>query len=252
MVLLGHSMGGPAQPRDGRRQRRQVLAAQLRPPVRRRSSATADALDELQRYLFFEPLPFVQRVVFLATPHRGSDLSRSMVGRVGAGLITEPDHIADLLSQADQGQPRRLRPPQFRRLPTSIETLDTDSPILLALLAMQPGPGVVVPLDHRLDPARRRRHDDRRRRPLPQRAPRRRSSRSCSSGPTTASRSRTTRSARSSGSCSKHIGFVRTQTAAAAAAPARSPPPLPSSRADADRVAAPITIEGIARPLPGR
>ena len=110
-------------------------------------------LDELRRYFFFEPLPFVSRVVFLATPHRGSDLSRGVVGRVSSNLISDPDHIHNLLYQLVKDNPDAFDSRRFRRFPTSIETLDTDSPILTALLehaAAASASGRQVPLDHRL------------------------------------------------------------------------------------------------------
>jgi hypothetical protein len=102
-----------------------------------------NVLDDLRRLLFFEPLPFVSRVVFLGTPHRGSDLSRGVVGRVGAGLINDPDYVAKLLYQLVKDNPDAFDRRRFRRFPTSIETLDPSSPILKSLLAMKPGPGVV-------------------------------------------------------------------------------------------------------------
>jgi hypothetical protein len=101
-----------------------------------------NVLDELHRLLIFEPLPFVRRVVFLATPHRGSDLSRGMVGRVSAGLINDPDYIHKLLYQLVTDNPDAFDRRRFRRFPSSIETLETNSPILTALEAMKPGPGV--------------------------------------------------------------------------------------------------------------
>ena len=101
-----------------------------------------NVLDELNRLLFFEPLPFVNRVVFLATPHRGSDLSHGVVGRVGAGLINDPDYVAKLLYQLVKDNPDAFDRRRFRRFPSSIETLDPSSPILKSLLAMKPGPGV--------------------------------------------------------------------------------------------------------------
>ena len=39
---------------------------------------------EIRRLLFLEPLPFVKRVVFIATPHRGSYLSGSFARRLAA------------------------------------------------------------------------------------------------------------------------------------------------------------------------
>ncbi|HWD23851.1 MAG TPA: hypothetical protein VG368_00140, partial [Acidimicrobiales bacterium] len=85
-------------------------------------------------------------VVFLATPHRGSELSRGVVGRVSSSLIADPDHISDLLAQLVKDNPDAFDRRNFRRLPTSIETLEPISPqspsILKALLMMKPSPDV--------------------------------------------------------------------------------------------------------------
>jgi hypothetical protein len=102
-----------------------------------------EVLDELRRYLFFEPLPFVSRVVFMATPHHGSDLARGVVGRVGSNLIADPDHIHKLLYRLVKDNPNAFDARRFRRFPSSIETLEPNSPILTAFLNMQPRPGVV-------------------------------------------------------------------------------------------------------------
>jgi pimeloyl-ACP methyl ester carboxylesterase len=141
MVLLGHSMGGllgHAMAVDSGDKfwllnSDRAFDRILGPP---------DVLAELQRYLFFKPLPFVKRVVYLATPHRGSDLSRNMIGRVSTKLISDPGPISNLLAQLMKSNPDAFDRRQFRRMPTSIETLDTDSDVLMALLAMQPNPAV--------------------------------------------------------------------------------------------------------------
>jgi pimeloyl-ACP methyl ester carboxylesterase len=100
-------------------------------------------LEELRHYLFFDEQPYVRRVVFLATPHRGSDLSRKFVGRVGASLISEPDQIGNLLTQLIKDNPNTFER-RFRRLPSSIETLEPDSKILEALLHMPANPSLVT------------------------------------------------------------------------------------------------------------
>jgi pimeloyl-ACP methyl ester carboxylesterase len=142
MVLLGHSMGGLLS---------HMMAVSSGDKFWQLYSDRAfdseiigprDVLEELRAYLFFEPLPFVKQVVFLATPHRGSDLSRGMVGRVGTNLISDSDHVHDLLTRLVKDNPdafnsRRFQ--RFQRFPTSIETLDTNSPILKAILDMRPG-----------------------------------------------------------------------------------------------------------------
>jgi triacylglycerol esterase/lipase EstA (alpha/beta hydrolase family) len=141
MVLLGHSMGGllsHAMAVDSEDKFWQLNSSGpfskiVGPP---------EILSELERYLFFKPLPFVERVVFLATPHHGSEMSRHFIGRLGAGLISEPDSIAKMLSQLIRDNPEAFDRRQFRRMPTSIETLDPDSPLLSALLEMKPSPRV--------------------------------------------------------------------------------------------------------------
>ncbi len=139
MVLLGHSMGGILS-------RMMVVSSgdQLWRLYSDRSFedilGPRPVLDELRRYFFFEPLPFVERVVFLATPHGGSELTRGVVGRVSSNLISDPDSIHKLLYQLVKDNPDAFDSRKFRRLPTSIETLDTDSAILKALSDMQPAP----------------------------------------------------------------------------------------------------------------
>jgi hypothetical protein len=142
MVLLGHSMGGIIS--------HFVTVSSSDQLWRLNSDRPFDeilgpknVLEELRRLLFFEPLPFVSRVVFLATPHHGSDMSRGVVGRVGAGLINDPDYIHKLLYQLVKDNPDKFDRRRFRRFPTSIETLEPNSPILEALLLMKPNPEVV-------------------------------------------------------------------------------------------------------------
>lgn len=141
MVLLGHSMGGLLC-------HSMVLSSGdlfwqlhsdrpfkdiLGPP---------EVLSELRQYLFFEPIPSVRRVVFLATPHRGSDLGRGLIGRFSSNLIEDPDHIQKLLATLIEDNPDAFDRKRFRRLPNSIETLTTDSPVLEAILEMKRSPGV--------------------------------------------------------------------------------------------------------------
>jgi len=52
--------------------------------------ATPETRALLERSIFFEPLPFVTRVVFVATPHRGSFRVSSLVLGVLRRLITLP------------------------------------------------------------------------------------------------------------------------------------------------------------------
>lgn len=140
MVLLGHSMGGllsHAMAVDSGNAWWQLNTDRLFKDI----LGPPEVLEELRHYSFFEALPFVRRVVFLATPHRGSDYARRPVGRISSSLISEPDRYSKLLGQLVKDN-RDAFPRQFRHLPTSIDTLWPDSEVLLALLKMPPGKDV--------------------------------------------------------------------------------------------------------------
>ena len=61
------------------------------PECCRPASATRVLLDQL---LFFRPLPYVRRVVFIAAPHRGSQLANGPVGRYFGGRVRAPSDQA--------------------------------------------------------------------------------------------------------------------------------------------------------------
>lgn len=136
MVLLGHSMGGLLS---------HFMVAESGSKLWELSTDKSfdeivgppDVLNELRRFCFFEPLPFVRRVVFLGTPHRGSELSRRLVGQVISRQINEPDDVHRLLAQLVKDNPDAFNAKKFRHMPTSIETLDPNSEVLAALLAMK-------------------------------------------------------------------------------------------------------------------
>ena len=111
MVLLGHSMGGTPQPRDGRLQRGQVLAVELGSPVRRDQRAEtgdsrrAGALPLLRAAAVRAPggLPGD------AAPGLGAEPGDGGPGRLGADLRARSHQQP--AGATDQGQSQRLRPP---------------------------------------------------------------------------------------------------------------------------------------------
>jgi hypothetical protein len=142
MVLLGHSMGGLLSHMmvvDSGDKLWQINTYRRFQDM----VGPAPVLEELRHYFFFDHQPYIRRVVFLATPHHGSDLSRGLVGRVSASLISEPDQISNLLTQLIKDNPNTFDR-RFRRLPSSVETLEPDSKILDALIQMHADPNAVT------------------------------------------------------------------------------------------------------------
>jgi len=84
----------------------------------------------LREVLFVEPLPFVRRVVFIATPQRGSYLAGpGIVRRLAQRLITMPATVArvgtELLATDSVRRHTRLE-----RLPTSIDNMSPRHPFI--------------------------------------------------------------------------------------------------------------------------
>ncbi len=143
MVLLGHSMGGLLARSMSVSSGDQLWRLYSDRSFFDEILGPKEVLEELRTYFFYEPLPFVSRVVMLATPHHGSVYSRGVVGRMSSTLIADPDHIHKLLVRLIKDNPDAFDSKRFRRLPTSIETLEPDSPILSAMMLMKPGPAAM-------------------------------------------------------------------------------------------------------------
>jgi pimeloyl-ACP methyl ester carboxylesterase len=92
MVLVGHSMGGLVAKMTAQDTGLALWDAVFtRPPdeVRVPSEERAELLDAL----IFRPLPFVRRLVFIATPHRGSRAANAFIGRFFGSFIKENDPL---------------------------------------------------------------------------------------------------------------------------------------------------------------
>ena len=86
MVLIGHSLGGLLSKMQVVNSYDLLWNQAARQPLDA-VRASEQVRMRLARDFFFEPLPFVSRVVFVGTPHRGSVLARRLSGRIGSSLV---------------------------------------------------------------------------------------------------------------------------------------------------------------------
>jgi pimeloyl-ACP methyl ester carboxylesterase len=133
MVLIGHSMGGLLSKMMAQQTSLTLWdAAFNRPPMDLKASPEVHKL--LDESLIFQPLPFVKRIIFIATPHRGSPIADQWFGRTIASLIRRTNEQALISRELVELNGPDLIAPEFRRMPlNAISNLRTDSPILKAL-----------------------------------------------------------------------------------------------------------------------
>ena len=156
MLLVGHSQGGLLA-------KMQVISSgtrfwdntsevpfdqvELRPETR----------ELVRDALFFEPLPFVSRVIFIATPQQGSFVAASWLGRFAISLTQAPGRLAGLpldLARAGialpgaavelvQGDLDELRVQRaLSRLPTSVDNMNPASSFIRTLADLPVKPPV--------------------------------------------------------------------------------------------------------------
>ena len=145
LIVVGHSMGGLLAKTLITDSGDSVWrAAFTRSPGELRGEpADIAAVSDI---LTWRARPFVRRVIFVATPHRGSELATTTLGRIGDRLADVPRELPALYARLDAANPGALAP-AFRsellrgRL-TSIDTLSQSHPLLPVLGALAFAPWV--------------------------------------------------------------------------------------------------------------
>lgn len=88
--------------------------------------------DLLRQSMFFTPLPFVKRVVFVSTPHRGAMMAGGRLGRFAASLVRMPANLLGSLATvatAFEGEDARLAA-ILRRPPTAVDNMSANHPFI--------------------------------------------------------------------------------------------------------------------------
>jgi pimeloyl-ACP methyl ester carboxylesterase len=141
MVLIGHSQGGLLA-------KLAVTDSQdkLWKAVSDTSFAQVDLVPEdraaLGRSFFFQPVPAVKRVVFIATPHHGSYQITRFLQNFLASFMSLPFDLLRLSSDLPKiFSPSKL-PPELRGVPSSVAGMSPKNPIMQTLADIPPAPGV--------------------------------------------------------------------------------------------------------------
>jgi pimeloyl-ACP methyl ester carboxylesterase len=142
MVVLGHSQGGLL-----------TKMTAIDPGDAFWRAVSDESLEEtrlsdedkalLRKVLFVKPLPFVRRMIFLATPHQGSYLAGpQIVRRLAQRLVRLPTDVvrvgADLATLGARGTLAT------GRMPTSIDNMSPGHPFIQALARIPVDPAVTA------------------------------------------------------------------------------------------------------------
>jgi len=138
VVLIGHSMGGLISKLQVTHSGDELWTTVSDRPLEG-LEIPEDLRDSVEDMMYFEPTPAVKRVIFVGTPHRGAALAHQFIGRISSSLVKrDPDGMGRLIQVAEENEGvlnRLLWKPLFGspRLPTSIDLLDPQHPLLMAV-----------------------------------------------------------------------------------------------------------------------
>jgi pimeloyl-ACP methyl ester carboxylesterase len=129
-VLIGHSLGGMVA---------RLMIIDAGDKIWRAFFGSAPAhtplpdrtLNSLKELLVFNHRPDIKRVIFITTPHRGTRLASSWIGRVRSSLVKRPAFLVDIRNSVFASIKMNSAASRLNRVPTSIETLAPDDPFVL-------------------------------------------------------------------------------------------------------------------------
>src|SRR6185503_12190046 len=79
---------------------------------------TASQRAQIERSLFFKPLPIVTRAVFICTPHRGSYMATSFVRKLAARFMSLPGDLIRFRESLGKVMDDLQLPAEMRAVPT--------------------------------------------------------------------------------------------------------------------------------------
>ena len=140
MVVVGHSQGGLLTKMTVVDSGTRFWDRFTKVPFEK-ADLDSETRDLLSRAMFVKPLLFVKRVIFIATPHRGSYMASNYFVKYGnkfinlpGGLVKSGAQLAKLREPAVLGTPFAL--------PTALDNMDSSNPFLNTLAELPIASGV--------------------------------------------------------------------------------------------------------------
>jgi pimeloyl-ACP methyl ester carboxylesterase len=142
IVVIGHSQGGLLTKLTATDTGDRLLKAVLGTNAAGEIQIPAHKEVALRKYLCFEALPSVKRVIFISTPHRGSYGSTGLARRLARKLVALPGQVVKATTDIAGLTEGLDLPSELRGTPTSLDSMSPSNPILLTLADTPLAPGV--------------------------------------------------------------------------------------------------------------
>jgi hypothetical protein len=143
MVVIGHSQGGLLTKLTAIDSGTRFWENAASTPFDE-LDVSPETKDLLRRSLFYKPLPFVKRVVFVATPQQGSFVSGGWIGRLTGKLISLPGTLLSPMTEVLNQVSGQASLTTLKNIPKSTDNMAPGSPFVKAISSMPVVPGVIA------------------------------------------------------------------------------------------------------------
>jgi hypothetical protein len=141
MVVIGHSQGGLLTKMTAIDSGMHLWPFKVPPEE---LTVSAESRELLSQALLLKPLPFVKRVVFIATPHGGSYQALGVLGRLGSWFVNLPGRFVKLNVELLTLQTKGFYMGTASGIPTSITNMTPGNPFIKNLASVPIAEGVVA------------------------------------------------------------------------------------------------------------
>ncbi|HLY38315.1 MAG TPA: alpha/beta hydrolase, partial [Candidatus Binatia bacterium] len=143
MVVMGHSQGGLLTKTTVVESGDAFWRNMSRKPLEELNISDASR-DLLRRVVFVHPLPFVRRVIFVATPHHGSYVAGSWIAHQVAKLVHAPLDVSRVVTEAVTLNKDALALEGVRGAPTAVDNMTPGNRFVRTLVQLPIAPGVTA------------------------------------------------------------------------------------------------------------
>jgi pimeloyl-ACP methyl ester carboxylesterase len=141
MVVIGHSQGGLLAKLTAVDSGSRFWSVVSETPPEQ-LDLDPDVRTTLKLGTFFTPEPFVKRVVFVCTPHRGSYLASFSIAGLVSDFVSAPSNLTQVFTELVTRNEDKLLVRNLARLPTSIDNMTPGNPFIKTLVDLPVAPGI--------------------------------------------------------------------------------------------------------------